>query len=336
MTTTAPKNGPAPAAMTTPAPPPQVTSPPPRMNLANVRKGRLEVPLRVLVYGVEGVGKSTFAAAAPAPIFLGADSGTSHLDIARLPEPQSWEDALDAVRMLQREPHDFRTLVVDPVSWLEPLAFAKVCADAKWSNIEDPGYGKGYTAAVDQWRILVAELERLWLSRRMHIVMTAHSLVKAFKNPEGEDFERYQIAMNEKAAALLKQWADIVLFARHEAFAQKDTKTKRVRGISTGARVLHTAWRAAFDAKNRHNLPDELPLAWSTFYDAVRANGPERAAELRAQIEQQLAELDDRYVIEKARGYVKDAGDDVARLAEIANAVALKVEEKRNDQIPNA
>lgn len=323
MNTTTSKNGPA---KILPAPPA-----PARMTLAGVRKGRLQSPLRVLLYGVEGVGKSTFAASAPDPIFLCSDAGTAHLDIARLPEPGSWAEVLDGVRLLQRESHEYKTLVLDPVNWCEGLLHAHLCAKNSWSSIEDPGFGKGYTAALESWRELVVELERLWSTRGMHIVLLAHSTVKLFKNPEGDDFERYQIAMHEKAAGVLKQWCDVVLFAKHEAFAKRDSQTKRVRGVSTGARVVHTQWSAAFDAKNRHNLPEELPLSWRAFTEAVSA-GRERAVELRARIEALLAELGDESVTKNARNYMAQAGDDVAMLAEIENAAAMKLNERQSQQ----
>ena len=311
-TASALKNGPAPVA-------------PPKSPLASLRRGKLEHPLRVIVAGVEGVGKSTFAAGAPSSIFLAADSGTSHLDVARLPEPRTWSDAIDAIRALQGEPHEFKTFVVDSLTWLEPLLAAKVCADNGWASLETPGYGKGYTAALEHWRMFVLEIERLWTQRSMHIVLVAHCAVKLFKNPEGEDYERYVLAINDKAAGLVKQWVDVVGFAKHEAFAKRDGKTQRVRGVSTGARVFHTTWSAAYDAKNRFNLPEELPLSWSSFAAAVKANGPERAAELRAQIDAQLAELGDDEVEKKARAYVAQAGDDVAVLAEVSNQLAMKL-----------
>lgn len=317
--------------MTTAAPKPNL-KPVPAGPLAAIRRGKLTLPHRLVMMGVEGVGKSTFAAGAPNPIFLTADAGTAHLDIARLPEPRTWGEAIDAIRALQSEPHDFKTFVVDSVTWLEPLLHAKVCADNKWSSIEDPGYGKGYLAALEHWRVLVSELEQLWSRRAMNVILLAHCTVKLFKNPEGEDFERYQMSLNEKAAGLIRQWSDAVLFARHEAFAKRDAATKRVRGYSTGARVIHTTWSAAFDAKNRFNLPEEIPLSWAAFDEAVRANGPERANALRQQIEAQLAELGDETVTAKARAYVAEAAENVTLLAEVANAVAMKLAEKVNSE----
>jgi hypothetical protein len=297
------------------------------MSLANVRKGKLDLPLRVLLYGVEGVGKSTFASRAPKPIFLGADAGTENLDIVRMPEPRTWTEVFEAVDELQDQPHDRESLVIDPVNFLEPLCWSHLCTKNKWDSIEDPGFGKGYDAALEEWRLLIARIERLWSTRRMNVVILAHVRLKLFKNPEGDDFERYTLPMHEKSAGLLRQWCAFVLFAKHNLFAHKDAKTKRVRGVTDGARVIHTEWSAAFDAKNRANLPPELPLSWDRFVEAVKAS-QEREVVLRKQIAEGVKEIGDPEVARKVDAYVKDAGDDITRLAEIANAVAVKLSEK--------
>ena len=299
---------------------------PSRMSLANVRVGKIDVPLRVLLYGVEGVGKSSFAANAPKPIFIGADAGTEHLGIARMPEPRVWADVFEAVNLLQNEKHDYETLVLDPLSFLEGLCWDMLCAKNKWSSMEDLDFGKCYQPAVDEWRALLAGIERLWSQRHMNIVLIDHARVKLYKNPVAEDFERFIMAMHEKSAAPLKRWCAFVFFATHEIAIHKD-KQKRVRGMSDGARVIKTQWNAAWDAKNRADLPADLPLSWDRFAEAVKAS-KEREAELRKQILEGVKALDDAEVAKKVDGYLKEAGDDVARLAEIANAVAMKLSEK--------
>jgi hypothetical protein len=125
----------------------------------------------------------------------------------------------EGVDFLEKTETDYRSLVFDPINWFEPLLWAKVCADNGWSTIDEPGYGKGYEAALDYWRVLIAHLERLWEAKGFNIIIVAHSHVKAFKAPDAESgFDRYEIAMNGKAANLLKQWASAVLFARHEFY----------------------------------------------------------------------------------------------------------------------
>lgn len=217
-----------------------------KMSLQNVVSGKLVRPVRVLIHGTEGVGKSTFAADAPAPIFICPEDGTAQLDIERFPEPAHYDEVIEAINVLQHEEHDRKTLVLDTADWLEPLIWEAVCAKAKKPNIEAFGFGKGYVAALDEWRGLVARLDRL-RAKGMHIVIVAHSHVKAFSNPEGENFDRYELKLNGKAAGLLKEWSDAVLFASFEQATYEDGS--RHKGISTGARVMRSERRAAFDAK---------------------------------------------------------------------------------------
>lgn len=300
-----------------------------RMRLDAVKRGRIDAPMRVLLFGVEGIGKSTFAASAPDPIFLAAEDGTSQLDVARFPEPQSWSDVLDAIAALTAEQHEYRTLVIDTLDWLEPLCWEHVCArpderGKRRASIEDFGYGKGYTAALDEWRVLLAAIERLRRAKGMHVVMVAHSWAKTFKNPEDEDFDRYELKLHAKAGGLLKEWSDAVLFAKYETFANVDSKTKRVRGVSTGARIIHTQRTAAFDAKNRYNLPERLPLDWQAFVDAVESQRPADPAIIKARIETMLAQAEDlRAAADEA---VTKAGDDPSKLAKIADRLAARVQ----------
>lgn len=297
-----------------------LAGPPPRMSLGAVVTGRRPQPMRVLLYGVEGVGKSSFAAAAPAPIFLGAEDGTSELDVSRLPLAQEWQDVLDGIHILQTEKHSYKTLVVDTVDWAEPLLWKFVCKRDGQTSIESYGYGKGYVAALDEWQFFLQRLDGL---RRagMHVVLLAHSWIKSFKNPEGEDFDRYELKLNNKAAGLLKEWTDCVLFANYETFAKKNEKTKAVKGLSTGARFIFTERRAAYDAKNRYGLPTQLPLSWEAFAEAAAArHGTDKSA-----LEQLIAQLpDDKRA--RATEALKAAGDDPAKLASFQNRLNATLE----------
>jgi hypothetical protein len=131
------------------------------MVLSAISRGRIEKPNRVLVYGYPAIGKSTFASSAPSPIFLPAEEGTNHLDVTRFPRPERWSDLFDALETLTSEPHEFKTLVVDTLDALEPLNFKAVCEAAGKRSIADFPHGAGYVAANDQWRLLLARLERL-------------------------------------------------------------------------------------------------------------------------------------------------------------------------------
>lgn len=298
----------------------QPPSTPSRMTLANVTRGKQERPVRAIVYGVEGVGKSTFAANAPSPIFLCSEDGTSHLDVARFPTPNSWVDALEAVRVLTHEEHAYKTLAIDSLDWLEPLCWAHVCQRSGKRDIEEFGYGKGYVAALEQWREFLARLNLLAKTRKMHVVMVAHAAIRRVDDPQTGPFDRYRMKLHDKSADLLREWADAVLFARHEVTTSTD-KTGKARGRSSGARLLHTQWTAAFDAKNRFDLPDRLPLDWDAFATAIAAHAPADPARLRAEVEALLPRLAPERR-EAARAALEAVGGNAARLAILLDRVA--------------
>ncbi len=296
---------------------------PKRMTLANVQRGKLDKPMRIVMYGTEGIGKSTFAANAPEPIFLCAEDGTKELDVARFPEPKTWEEALDAIETLRTSKHSFKTLAMDTLDWMEPIVWRKVCDDANKSDIEAFDFGKGYTAAVDLWRMFLSRLDVLVNTRQMHTISLAHAHVRKFQNPEGNDFDRYEMKLHAKSAGIIKEWCDALLFARLEVFTH-DVK-KKTKGVDSGARLIHTTRTAAYDAKNRYSLPAQLPLNWEEFYAAAKGSGPASPEKLKAEIAE-LVELLDAPTREKAVGWIANAGDDAVRLAQLVGHLRGKVQ----------
>lgn len=303
---------------------------PSRMTMANIVRGKIVKPKRVLLYGPEKTGKTTFAANAPAPIFLGAEDGTDEFDIDRLPQPTSWAEVYEGIDFLTREDHPFKTLVVDTLDWMEPLCWRHVFATKKTSdgkvatNLEDYGYGKGYSIALDYWREYLRKLEELRNRREMWIIQLAHSHVKSFKNPAGEDYDRYTLKMHEKAAGLIKEWSDVILFANLETYTTTE-KNKRVKGISDGSRIIHTVRTAAWDAGSRLSLPDTLPLDWHAFYDAAQEQRPAEPESLRARIAELLEQVKNEAMRKGAQASTDKAGDDAAELARILNKLTAVV-----------
>jgi hypothetical protein len=299
------------------------------MSLASVVRGKQEAPDRVLLYGVEGIGKSTWAAGAPAPVFIPAEDGTSNLDVARFPEPDGWVDVLDALRILAEDKHDFQTVVLDTLDAVEPMLWRHICERDKKSSIEDYGYGKGYMAALDEWRVFLAALEKLRRTRGLGVVLIAHSWIRPFKNPEGDDFDRYELKLNAKAGGLLKEWCDSVLFAHYETYASKNERTGAVKGVSTGARVVHTQRTAAWDAKNRFSLPESLPLDYADYAAAVKAHRPADPSALRESIQVKLDELADNEITAKVAKAVAEAKDDAEKLALINNRMTATLRARK-------
>jgi hypothetical protein len=293
-------------------------------SLTGLVRGKLEQPRRTLLYAPEGVGKSTFASRARAPIFICAEDGTAQLDVVRFPTPKTWLDVLNAIDSLATTKHEFGTLAVDTLDWVEPLVWAHICQRDHKDGIESYGYGKGYTAALDEWRIFLSKLERLRRETRMEIILLAHAWIKAFKDPESDGYDRYELKVHNKAAGLLKEWCDSVLFANYETYAAKDERTKRVRGVSSGARVIHTGRTAAFDAKSRFGLPATLPLDYHEYDAACRAGRPADPATLIQEIRQRAPALGGE-VEKEALAALDRAGGDAMKLAELSNWVTAKL-----------
>jgi hypothetical protein len=303
------------------------------MSLDAVREGKIKVPFRLMLYGPEKAGKSTFAAGAPSPIWLGADSGTEHLNIKRLPSPETFRDVMEGLDEVATRGRSlgFETLVVDPIGWIEPMMVLDITGDAqvnlaKWGG----GHGAGYIALGDRYRMLINGTERVWKAG-LNVILIAHATVKMFNDPEGPGYERYELAVDKRGAGPLKQWVDAILFAKQEAFGKVDDQ-KRAKAYGSAAHMLHTKWSPAYDAGNRYTLPETMPLSWDAFASAL-AKGEIEAAALREQIEGGLRELADPEIEKKVRGYLADPRYDVA---EIANSVAAKVGEKRAKEQPKA
>lgn len=242
------------------------------ITLAALKKETALAAPRILIHGVAGVGKTTFAAAAPGPVVIPTEDGLGTLKVDHFPLARTYDEVMEALGALYTEPHEFHTLVVDSVDWLEPLVWAHACKDNGWSSIKEPGYGKGYVAALDLWRQYIDGLNALRNDKGIAIVQIAHTEIKRFDSPEHEPYDRYVIKLHARAAALLQEHSDAVLFANYRISTVKSDvgfNKKITRALGSGERVLYTAERPAFLAKNRYGLPDTLPLSWDAFAAAM-------------------------------------------------------------------
>lgn len=241
-------------------------------NLASIRRNERIAAPRVLVYGVEGIGKSTFAAGAESPVFIQTEDGLGSLQVDHFPLATGVDDVLSAIGTLYTEKHDFRTVVVDSLDWLETHIVRSV--EAK-HDAKDLAYGKGAILQAEMWRKVLEGLNALRNDRGMAVVLIAHCTIKRFDSPEVEPYDRYQVKLQERSSALVREWCDAVLFANYKTIVKKDdvgfNKTSN-RGISTGERLLFTSERPAFQAKNRYALPEAIQLSWDAFVSAIANN----------------------------------------------------------------
>lgn len=237
--------------------------------------GIREVPLKMLVYGVEGIGKSTLAAEMPSPVWIDAEGGTNQLPVARLPRPTSWAMLLDEVRAVRDGEVPCSTLVVDTADAAEALCSRALCAERSWESIESLGYGKGYTYLSEAFGRFLDLLSEV-VERGRNVCVVAHAYIRKVERPdESGAYDRFELKLTRKVAPMAKEWVDMVLFCDYKTYVEKDKNGKYK--ASGGARVIRTTHDPCWDAKNRFGLPEELPMALGALPPELEAVVPDMA-----------------------------------------------------------
>lgn len=238
---------------------------------AQITTGVARLPRRTMLYGVQGVGKSTWAANAPKPIFLPTEEGLNDIDCAKFPTLTTYQGFMQAMRDVYHEDHSFKTIVIDSLDWLERMIWERVCVDSNKKDIKDIadfGYGQGYKLALGYWNKVVEALSAIRTHRDMQTILVAHCAVERFEDPEFESYDRYTPKLHRSASGLIMEWCDEVLFACYELHVkttQEKFNAERRRAIGTGQRIVRTSERPFARAKNRLRLPDELPLDYNVY-----------------------------------------------------------------------
>lgn len=239
------------------------------MDLADIRSAKRDDPPKVVVYGGPKVGKSTFAAGAPYPVAIALEEGLGAIDVPAFPLCRSWQEVEGAIDCLGGQPHDYRTVVVDSLDWLEPLVWAEVCRANGVAQIEKVGggYGKGYIEADKLWRSFLAGMD--WLREKgMTPVLICHSEVKKVEPPDGEGYDCASLKLHKRAVGIVQEWADVIGYARHGVHL---TGTDSKRAVPTGKRTLCVGHHPAYVSGNRYGMSGELPLDWTAFAAALAA-----------------------------------------------------------------
>lgn len=217
--------------------------------------------LKIALYAPEGIGKTTFAAQMPNPVFIDTEGGSGFLDVVRTPRPTSWSMLMSQVQYFVSNPQALGTLVIDTLDWAERLCIEQFCASKQIKGIEDMPYGKGYVYVAEEFGRFLNLLEELRL-RGVHIFMTAHAAIRKFEQPdEMGSYDKWEMKLSKKVAPMVKEFVDALFFANYETFVVKsDEKKNKVQG---GRRVMYTSHHSCWDAKNRYSLPEKLPLEFS-------------------------------------------------------------------------
>ena len=234
--------------------------------MLNVTSGIVARPVKCCVYGVEGIGKSTFASKFPDPLFFDLDKGTARLNVKRVTDIQSWPQLMQSVEEVWKNPGLCRTLVIDTADAAERLCISHICAKKEKSGIEDFSYGSGYSYLVEEFARFLVNLETC-VTQGINVVILAHAVLKTITMPEEMgQYDHWELKLStkttNKVAPLVKEWADMLFFANYETILVEDGKLKKKKAMG-GKRMMWTSHTTFADAKNRFGLPEKMPFDYA-------------------------------------------------------------------------
>jgi hypothetical protein len=242
-----------------------------------ILKTKTNKPPRILIHADHGVGKSSLAAAAPAPIFINTENGLENIDTSSLPLCKDFDTLMLQLTDVYKEKHDFKTLVIDSLDWAETLIAKHVCQQAKKDSLSDFGYGAGYQAMFESFGRVVKALSAIREDRGMGIILIAHSQIKTYANPMGPDYDRSCIKLRDKNAELFLEWCDLIGYLRFSVYTntKKDGFGETTKAVGGTDRVLSCAPNAAYVSKNRYGITADIPVpdpqtGWSNLITAIK------------------------------------------------------------------
>jgi AAA domain len=290
------------------------------IDLKRIIRGKVERPSRVLIYGMDGIGKTRFSCYSPEPFVIDANRGSLDYDVQRV-FPDSWEEVKEWISSVESGSVKCQTLVLDSLTDLEKLCHVSLF-ESKGTTVTEyeRGFGNGDELVTLEWRRVIAQLERIW-SRGVGIIFTAHVKVTSFKDPAGPDFNRFVLSLRDKLAGQLREWNDFVLFAREEVVTVSNKG--KAKATTTGTRWAYTRRCPEYDAKARHSslFPERVPLSWKDFDGAVRSDD----AALRKSLDEMLNELGDPSITATVNKYIKEFPQ---QLVESHNRVTVMLEKR--------
>ena len=274
--------------------------------MLNITSGKVSRAQKIVVYGSEGIGKTTFASAFPKPLFIDTEGGTAHMDVNRLAMPDAWDGLVALVEEVSKNPGVCGTLVIDTADWAEQLCIKDICSKYKKSGIEEFGYGKGYTYISEEFSRFLAACDKV-IAADMNVLITAHAKMRKFEQPdEMGSYDRWEMKLTRQVAPLIKEWADMLLFCNYKTFvvSQEGGKSKG----QGGKRVIYTSHHPCWDAKNRHGLPTEMDMSFDGIrhiFDCGKPGMPDEDAHSKLNRMMSDAEISDNELqrLVSAKGY---------------------------------
>lgn len=285
-----------------------------------ITRGRVESAKKVILYGPEGIGKSTLASKFPNAVFIDTEGSTKELEVARYPAPASWHDVIIDVKDCASE-GQFKTLVIDTADWAEQLCVKATCEKQGVTGIEEFGYGKGYVYVAENFQELLKACDKC-IEAGINVVFTAHAQMRKFEQPdEMGAYDRWEMKLSKKVAPMLKEWADMVLFCNYktDVITDQNTKSKKATG---GRRVIYSSHHPCWDAKNRYSLPEQMPMEFEQIAHLF-TNTKQPEPDYRTQLRKFMKDNNiDQHDVVSACGLSKDStNEDYKKALEYAKTI---------------
>lgn len=309
--------------------------------MLNIKRGKVSRAQRVVIYGPEGIGKSTLAANnMPAPLFLDTEDGTCQLDVDRVPV-RSIDDLRDAMAALLSEAKagtcEYKSVVLDTADRLWMMCADYVCAENNWKDIEQPGYGKGYAIVAGKFRTLFGGFDKL-MRAGLHVCIVCHAKVDRIVPPDNTEYNKYLIKIAapnkqaEQSREHVKEWCDTLLFC-HYQIAVDQEKKRLVGGGNEATRVVSTVPTPAWEAKNRFGLPAEMPMEAGVLAPLFAEPAVTKAAK---KTREQVAQVEPAKPVVEGKEPEKTEGTEDALLVEFFVATGKLQEGQGLDALPEA
>ena len=273
--------------------------------MLKIETGIKKRAIKTILYGPEGIGKSTLASQFPNPLFIDTENGTSTLDVRRVICNKSWDELISIVNEVISEPSIAKTLVIDSADWAEQLAEDDVCQKNRVASIEAISYGKGYTFVADNFSKLLKLLDKL-IELGINVVFTAHAKPRKFELPEeAGQFDRYEMKLSRQVAPLIKEWCDMLLFCNYKTYVvSTENNTKKAQG---GKRVMYTTHHPCWDAKNRFSLPEELDMGFRSIEHLFSNTEPKKGLKAQENTAKPTQIIKSRPLVDKVKSLLKEA-----------------------------
>lgn len=243
----------------------------------SIGKGKKAHAIRTVVYGVEGIGKTTLVSHWPDPLFIDTENGSYQIDVKRFDGVETWKDVTDAIDYVISNPTVCQTLVLDTADKAEQMLSKAICEETGKDSIEKVGggYGKGYTILQERFQQdLLGRMDRV-IAKGIHVVIVAHSTVRTITPPDADPYDHYELKCSKKVTPLLKEWCDMLLFCNYDITVIQGSNGKG-KAVGDGKRVMHANHMPTYDAKNRFNLPDTMPLDYEQIRSVIDGNVPKQ------------------------------------------------------------